>query len=184
MYCKNCGAEMNDIQDVCLKCGVRKGKGDSYCQNCGSQVLPGAEFCIGCGVRVNKNNFNNNYCENNVYAASVCKRDIVTAIILSIITCGIYGIYWFIQLTNDINMITQSNDTSGGKCFLLTLVTCGIYGYYWSYRIGEKKEKLTGQKDNSGILYLVLMFLGLGIVVYALVQDAINKAVDQAFPKV
>ena len=30
-YCSNCGAELNDEQDVCLKCGVRvKNTNDAY----------------------------------------------------------------------------------------------------------------------------------------------------------
>ena len=29
------------------------------------------------------------------------KRDLVTTIILSFVTCGIYGIVWFIGLTDD-----------------------------------------------------------------------------------
>ena len=33
------------------------------------------------------------------------ERNIVTCIILSIITCGIYGIYWEICLVNDLNGI-------------------------------------------------------------------------------
>ena len=179
MYCKNCGAEMNDVQDVCLKCGVRKGNGTAYCQNCGSQVLSGAEFCLGCGVQINQKNYTNNAC-----AATVSKRGIVKAIILSFITCGIYFLFWFVSMTDDMNKLTGSNDTSGGTCLLLTFITCGIYGYYWAYKMGEKKEKLTGQKDSSGIIYLVLMLFGFGVVVYAFIQDAINKAVDQAFPKV
>ena len=32
------------------------------------------------------------------------ERNIVTCIILSIITCGIYGIYWEICLVNDLNV--------------------------------------------------------------------------------
>ena len=28
-YCTNCGAELNDIQDICLKCGVRVRKDNS-----------------------------------------------------------------------------------------------------------------------------------------------------------
>ena len=53
----------------------------------------------------------------------VQKRDIVVAIILSLVTCGIYGIYWFIVMTDDVK--TASGDTqlaSGGVAFLLTLV--------------------------------------------------------------
>ena len=36
MYCKNCGAQMNDNAAVCVNCGAPKGAGTSYCPNCGS----------------------------------------------------------------------------------------------------------------------------------------------------
>ena len=62
------------------------------------------------------------------------KRDIAIAIILSIVTCGIYGIIWFVQLTDEVKIAAEDNEfQSGGIAFLLTLVTCGIYGIYWAY---------------------------------------------------
>lgn len=50
MYCKNCGAEMNQIAAVCVKCGVAKGRGNNFCNNCGSATLPGAAVCTSCGI--------------------------------------------------------------------------------------------------------------------------------------
>lgn len=50
MYCKSCGETMNDNQAICLKCGVKAGKGDSFCANCGSPMNAGAAVCLNCGV--------------------------------------------------------------------------------------------------------------------------------------
>ena len=101
-------------------------------------------------------------------------------ILLSIVTCGIYAIYWFICLTNDTNTVSGDvNGTSGGVAFLLTLVTCGIYGLYWAYKQGDKIDFAKRQRGvpstNTGLLYLVLSVFGLGIVAYALMQDELNK---------
>ena len=108
------------------------------------------------------------------------ERNIVTAIILSIVTCGIYSIVWFIQLTDDAKEYSGDEQMqSGGIAFLLTLVTCGIYGIYWAYKMGKLIEsaqsanKLT-PKDNS-VLYLVLELFGLGIVDYCLMQNDLNE---------
>ena len=52
------------------------------------------------------------------------ERNLVTAIVLSLVTCGIYSIIWFIGLTDDAK--TAANDTqlaSGGTAFLLTVKT-------------------------------------------------------------
>ena len=64
------------------------------------------------------------------------QRSVGIAILLSIITCGIYGIYWLIMLNDETNYVSghQQDGTSGGVVFLLTLVTCGIYGIYWCYK--------------------------------------------------
>ena len=50
MFCRNCGAEMNENQAICLKCGVKANQGNAFCPNCGNQVAPGAEVCMSCGV--------------------------------------------------------------------------------------------------------------------------------------
>ena len=111
----------------------------------------------------------------------VVKRNIVTCILLSIVTCGIYGIIWFISLTDDVRAVSGDARLSGGKAFLFTLITCGIYGLYWYYKMGENVDAINANRgnasSNSGILYLVIGLFGLGIVNYCLMQDAINKSV-------
>ena len=112
------------------------------------------------------------------------ERDLVTSIILSIVTCGIYSIIWFINLTDDAK--TAANDTkmqSGGIAFLLTLVTCGIYGIYWAYQMGKLINQARINRgmpeDDKSVLYLVLQLLGLGIVDYALMQNDLNQMATQ-----
>lgn len=55
MFCKNCGAGLNENQAICLKCGVKVGEGNAFCNNCGNSVAPNAEFCLNCGVALKKN---------------------------------------------------------------------------------------------------------------------------------
>lgn len=107
------------------------------------------------------------------------QKSIVTCIILSIVTCGIYSIVWFIQMNDDINNLSGDFKTSGGVAFLLMLVTCNIYGLYWMYNQGQRLDALKQARgipsSNSGVLYLILSLLGLGIVSYALIQNEINN---------
>ena len=105
----------------------------------------------------------------------ITRRNIAAAIIFSIITCGIYGIYWFIKLTDEVNYVTGNNDTSGGVAFLLGIVTCGIYYIYWAYRMGEKIDAHARTNSSRGILYLLLSLCGLSIVVNVLIQDYLNR---------
>ncbi len=176
MYCRHCGEEMNENQVICLKCGVEAGSGKSFCPNCGNQVAEEAVICVKCGVSLKKKNTSN---AGGGDTDGIKRRSIVTAILLSIITCGIYSIYWFVVLTNEMNKASgKAGDTSGGIAFLLSLVTCGIYSYIWAYKMGEKRDIVAGENGSSHIIYLVLSLFGFGIVVYALAQDALNKAID------
>ena len=110
------------------------------------------------------------------------QRSIVVCILLSIVTCGIYGIYWMIKLNDELNATAgKENATSGGMVFLFTLITCGIYGYFWYYKMGENVDAIKTSRglasSNTGIIYLVLGLFGLGIVNYCLMQDTLNKNV-------
>ena len=58
----------------------------------------------------------------------VKQRSVGLCIVLSVITCGIYGLYWLVCLNNDANTVTGKPGTDGGMVLLLTIVTCGLYG--------------------------------------------------------
>ena len=50
MFCKNCGAEINENAVACMSCGFKKGTGVNFCANCGKEVNPGAAICVNCGA--------------------------------------------------------------------------------------------------------------------------------------
>lgn len=109
----------------------------------------------------------------------VDKRSVAASVILTIVTCGIYGIYWFIVLTNDIGRLSNDHSFTGGKNFLLCIVTCGIWSFVWAYQVGQHLAEAQRQRgytptDNS-VIYIVLTIFGLGIVVNALAQSDVNK---------
>lgn len=104
-------------------------------------------------------------------------RNIALAIVFSIITCGIYGIYWFVVLTNDMNSLSTSDgfETSGGMALLFTIITCGIYGFYWSYKMGAKLNEIHGKDESNQILFLILQLFGLSIVNMCILQSEVNS---------
>ncbi len=109
---------------------------------------------------------------------TVEERNIAVCIILSLVTCGIYGLYWFVCLTEDTNAAANEEGTSGVMALVFTLITCGIYGLYWAYKCGEKLDKAKTDRgmsaSNGGVLYLILYIFG-GIIAYALIQNELNK---------
>jgi len=159
-----------------------------YCPSCGAQVPENNAFCPNCGAQISSQATNQQTNQNNnqyMGAVQVENVNIVTALILTIVTCGIYGIIWFIKIVDSVNVICNDNDSknSGGMVFLLTLVTCGIYGIIWFYTAGKRME-LAGRNrgvqisDNS-VVYLILELVGLGIVNYCLLQSDLNKFSNQ-----
>lgn len=109
------------------------------------------------------------------------QRNLAICVILSIVTCGLYSLYWFICLSDDVNSLSEKEGTSGVAAVLLTIITCGLYGLYWSYMQGEKLDKIKTNRgipsSNSGVLYLILSLLSVGIISYILMQNEINKLV-------
>ncbi len=116
------------------------------------------------------------------------QKNIALYIVLSIVTCGIFGLVWFVKITDDTNTVTPPDPTgkaytSGGIALLLTIVTCGIYGYYWAYKQGEKLDNAKASRglptNNQSVIFLILEIFGLGIVAWALMQSQLN---DMATP--
>lgn len=110
----------------------------------------------------------------------VQQRNIAMCIILSLVTCGIYGLYWLVCLNDDANRVSGQESTSGAMLVVLSLVTCGIYMFYWMYKQGEKIDSAKRARGmdvsgNSSVIYLVLTLFGLGIVSYALMQNELNQ---------
>ena len=165
-----------------------------FCSKCGSPIPDGSSFCTNCGAPINQQNPDFNYQQQPQYSQPQYsqpqynqpapihfgQRNIAVAIILSIVTCGIYDIIWLINMVNELNEASgDTNATSGGMVFLLSLVTCGIYLYIWLYKASEKINYAKGMRglgcdSNSGILYILLAIFGLGIVSYALIQNELN----------
>lgn len=107
------------------------------------------------------------------------EKNIALCIILSLVTCGIYGLIWFVEMTNDVKEYAEDTElASGGMALLFTIITCGIYGIYWAYKMGQLMNQAQTKNnvpaaDNS-VLYLVLEIVGLGIVTYCLIQNDLN----------
>lgn len=151
----------------------------NYCKKCGAELNEGANYCRSCGEKVENNSesVEAEVVENNrKYTTDIKERNIVLAIILSIITCGLYSLYWMVKLNDELLELSNENGNSGVTVILLSLVTCGLYGIYWHYKMGHCVNKI----KNSGsydIMFLVLSLLGVGIVNYIIAQDSINNAV-------
>ena len=113
----------------------------------------------------------------------ISKRDLVLNIILTIVTCGLWGIVWEVRIADDIKLLTgEESLVSGIVLVLLSLVTCGIYFIFWVYNAGNKLELVKASyglpTENKGLVYVVLSIFGFSIVALALMQNDLNTVAD------
>ena len=111
------------------------------------------------------------------------QRSITKRIIFTLITCGIYGLYWIYQLTRDTHeTLGRANTASPGMVVLYSIVTCGIYALFWQYKMGEAVVEIQENRGrtadhNTPIIYLVLAVFGLAIVSEAFLQNTLNEVI-------
>ena len=181
---------LRSLLRICPNCGSNNPDGTAFCANCGSPVSNGAPN-NGAIPPQAQPNFQGSapnggmtpppvFNGNPFPGGHIEQRNIALCIILSIITCGIYGLYWIYKLTEDVNTLKgDPNATSGGIVILLGIITCGIYMWYWLYKQGDNLDQIKASRGlpagNSGILYLILAIVGLGIISYALMQNELNQ---------
>ncbi len=107
------------------------------------------------------------------------QRSPITIILLSIITCGIYFIYWLYVTSKEIN------DALGREEINTALVILGFFCFpvmiYVMYKLGNAIDELAGrrfiQTQSSFILWLILCLLfGVGIYIMEYqVQSDLNN---------
>lgn len=106
-------------------------------------------------------------------------RNLAVSIILSLVTCGIYGLYWFYTIARDFEAAnTQSRiGISPGVVLLLDIVTGNIFGIYAYYKWGKQTYEVASAlgmpAEDKSTLYLVLGIF-IPIVAMALIQNDFN----------
>lgn len=113
------------------------------------------------------------------------QRELAMLVVLSIVTCGIYSIYWLVTTTDDIEATIQNKDGSVSKgltCFLLGIITCGIYTIYWYYKQGERLHQIGKERGveitNNSTLLVILAIFTAGVVAEVFLQMDINKIIN------
>lgn len=95
-------------------------------------------------------------------------RGLLKYILLTIVTCGIYGLYFYHKLAADVNVMCEGDGkkTAGLlKLILLTVVTCGIYQFIWFYSLGnrlsENAPRYGMQFSENGTSVLMWQLFGI-----------------------
>lgn len=189
MFCPKCGAQISDGEQFCPVCGAQvtaSGTQQSYTQPQQSYAPPAYSQPGSQQQAYSQPGYAYSQPQAPVYDCGIQPRDIAVAIILSVVTCGIYGIVWMVRQVDEVNRVANDQGAmSGVVTWLLSAVTGGIYGWYWFYQAGKKMRYAKQVRnipcdDNTEVLYLILAIFGLAIVNMALIQSDLNKMATPA----
>lgn len=109
---------------------------------------------------------------------NIKERNIVVSVVLSFVTCGIYGLYWVFCMAKEAVSVKDEGDSA-----ILEAILCMFLPFVGFY-LTEKKfaegcaAKGIEHKDNT-ILYLILGFV-FPIADYCLLQNELNKLATPA----
>lgn len=199
MFCPKCGKQVDDGAKFCPACGEPLSVGKKV-ENAANDMFNRAEQGIGSAIddmkdainnscNSNNANYNNAYYNNpnnGVGQRVKDDRDLVVFILLSLITCGIYGYFFLYQLARDMNIACEGDgeQTPGLAAFIvLSFITCGIYGWYWYYKIGNRlaanapRYGLSFQENGTTILVWLIIgnfICGIGqyVAMYFLIKNS------------
>lgn len=101
------------------------------------------------------------------------KRSPIAVILLTLVTFGIYGIYWEVKTKGEMNAMGADIPTA-------LLIIVPIANLWWMWKYSQGVEKVTGNKLNG--LLVFVGFVAVGFIMMAIVQDSFNNVADAAMP--
>ena len=125
-----------------------------FCTKCGAENSDTSEFCTNCGNKLG------------AIATSLKNRDPIMVLIFSIITFGIYGLYWHIKTKLEMN-------DSGAQIPTAWLIIIPIVSIWWMWKFCEGVEQVTNRQMNAPVAF-VLLFL-VGMIGAVIIQSSLNK---------
>lgn len=75
-------------------------------------------------------------------------RSLILYIVLSVLTCGIYGYYFLYKMALDVNVACEGDgETTPGLLpfIIFSFLTCGIYSFVWEYKLGDRLKNNAGR---------------------------------------
>ncbi len=106
------------------------------------------------------------------------ERNIAMAVIFSVLTVGIYYIYWMNKVANTIK--TMDSDYSGAAPETIFFFIVPFYSFYWVYTRGKRLAQAANGRwhyykiTDDSFIYVVVAVLLSSFIVIAIMQNDLN----------
>lgn len=109
--------------------------------------------------------------------------NIALYLILSLLTCFLFDIYWNYRQMEACNDLLGRDEFSFGLWLFLVVITFGLYHFYYQYQMGRAIVEIQDRMgrpttDGLPIVSVLATFLGFGVVADCIHQLEINRIVD------
>ena len=149
-----------------------------YCSSCGSVMETTASFCSNCGAPNPRMGTaapgGGGASRGPVRTDHIKRRNMWVQVLLTIITLGIYTIYWFYVTLEELHRANGNED--GGGCLWTILYVIPIANLFAYWHQGQEYDKfINGKYPGIAIFILWIVFAP---VVWFLVQRELNAAAE------
>lgn len=106
-------------------------------------------------------------------------RNPIMMIVLTIVTCGIYGLIWHYKVSKEINDFTKTEMTS--PTFAIVGIFCFIFAYINYYKIDQAIvaiDNVEGRRSESRFILWILLSILAGVGTFMMiyqVQESLNN---------
>jgi len=189
LFCKQCGTKIDPEDRFCPECGSpvltkppyvaepqaeapsapvqpvpvetpptapTRGPHQKFCTQCGEPIAVDADFCSKCGVSqapLRRSHL-------------IRHRDWLAVCILSIVTLGVYYIYWTVKTKNELVVLGADIPTAW-------LIIIPIANWYFSWKYSEGVQYISN-RSVDGVLLFILFIVFFPAAIY-LTQKEINR---------
>lgn len=161
MYCPKCGKMISDQAKFCPACGADLSPAANF-EKATNQMFDQAEKDLGSAVHEVAQTFRGADSAPSRQGQHLTdNRSLISYILLTLVTCGLYSLYFIYKMAHDINIACDGDGSETGglvQYLLLSIVTCGIYSLYWEYKLGNRlaenapRYQLSFQENGTTVL--------------------------------
>lgn len=161
-----------------------------FCTKCGAEVSEGSKFCTSCGNQISSQQPiagtpQTVRSPETGIGRAVKQKNLFLCFFFTIITFGIYGVYWFIRMAGDIAKLRGQGSPNGFVDWFLGFPTIGLWWFVSFYRYGAFMDEIYINRGKGrigggafgayGVFCVWAFAMTLGLVPMLSIQSHLNE---------